>query len=94
MYREYAITVARAKMLEQLVDERDHQLSSHDSRLQRMEALLSEREAIVAERDRQLSALAARAATMEKLIAERERLIVERDGQIETANRLRAQGNG
>ena len=91
MYREYTLTVARGRTLEQLVDERDRQLSMHDGRMQHLEALIAERESIVAERDRQLSALAARAATMEKLIAQRERLIIERDGQIEAANRLKAE---
>lgn len=90
MYREYALTVARARTLEQLVDQRDDQLSLHNSRQRHLESLIAERETIVAERDRQLSALAARAGIMEKLIAERERLIVERDGQIETAHRLLA----
>jgi ubiquinone/menaquinone biosynthesis C-methylase UbiE len=80
MYREYALTVARTRTLERLVDERDRQLLSRHSSMQPLEGL-------IAERDRQLSALAARAATMEKLIAERERLIVERDGQIEAVNK-------
>ena len=91
MYREYTLTVARAMRLERLVDERDRQLSLHDSRMQHLETLIAEREAIIAERDRQLSASAARAGIMEKLIAKRERLIVERDSQIEAANRLLAE---
>jgi SAM-dependent methyltransferase len=91
MYREYTLTVARARTLEHLVDERDRQLSLHDSRMQHLETLIAKREAIIAERDRQLSASAARAGTMEKLIAKRERLIVERDSQIEAANRLLAE---
>jgi ubiquinone/menaquinone biosynthesis C-methylase UbiE len=91
MYREYTLTVARGRTLEQLVVERDRQLSMHDVRIRHLEALIAERESIVAERDRQLFALAARTATMEKLIAQRERLIIERDGQIEAANRLKAE---
>lgn len=79
MYREYELTVARAATLGQLVDERDRQLSSRESRMQHGEA-------VIVERDRQLAASATRATTMEKLIAERERLIVERDGQIAAAN--------
>ncbi|MEP7084735.1 MAG: class I SAM-dependent methyltransferase, partial [Betaproteobacteria bacterium] len=54
MYREYAQSIVRGMTLEQLVGERDQQLSSHDQRLAHLEALILEREAIVTQRDRQL----------------------------------------
>lgn len=91
MYREYTQSIVRGRTLEQLVEERDEQLSHHDGRIAHFEALLGEREAIIEERDQQLSALAARAATMEKLLAEREHLIGERDRQLGAANGFAAQ---
>ena len=89
MYRDYMQTVTREATLEQLVGERDRQLSAQHDRMQRFEALVGEREARIVERDRQLATLAARAATMERLIAEREQLIVERDEQIAAVNQAR-----
>lgn len=100
MYRDYMRTVAREATLEQLVGERDRQLSAHHDRMQQFEVLVGEREALIVERDRQLATLAARAATMERLIAERdaqlaavnlarverERLIAERDDQLAALN--------
>ena len=86
MYREYTQSIVRGRSLEQLVEERDEQLSHHDGRIMHFEALLAERETIIEERDRQLSALAARAATMEQLLAEREQVIEERDRQLDAAN--------
>lgn len=97
IYQGYEQTIARTRMLESLVTdrerhvvERDRQLLLSDGRMQQLEGLIAKRDAIVVERDRQLSALADRADAMERLIAERERLIVERDGQIEAANALLA----
>ncbi|MBK8742478.1 MAG: hypothetical protein IPM02_24640 [Betaproteobacteria bacterium] len=52
------MTVARGRTLEQLVGERDRQLSAQHDRMQRFEALVGEREVRIVERDRQLSALA------------------------------------